>query len=104
MQAAVPSSTPAPVMPAGLVMVGECDTPTAELRAVDQRLRQTEIEHFHGPVGAQLDVGRLQVAVDDARVVRGLEGLGNLPRQRRASRAHRTDRSSRRVSARLPGF
>jgi hypothetical protein len=41
---------------------------------------QTEIEHLHRTVGAQLDVRGLQVAMDDTVLVRGLERLGDLPR------------------------
>src|SRR5688572_4852040 len=44
-----------------------------------QRLRQSEIEHLHHAVRAQLDVGGLQVAVDDALLVGGPERLGDLP-------------------------
>ena len=43
-----------------------------------ERLGQTEIEHLDEPVGADLDVGRFQVAVDDAAVVRRFERLGDL--------------------------
>ena len=46
------------------------------------RLGEPEVEHLHGAVGAHLDVGGLQVAVDDAVLVRGLERLGNLTRDR----------------------
>ena len=47
-----------------------------------ERLGQPEVEHLHRAVGAQLDVGGLQVAVDDAVLVRRLERLGNLPGDR----------------------
>ena len=43
-------------------------------------LGQAEVEHLDGPVVAHLDVGRLEVAVHDARLVRGLQGRGDLPR------------------------
>jgi hypothetical protein len=33
-------------------------------------LRQSEVEHFHRAVGPQLDVGRLEIAMDDALFVR----------------------------------
>ena len=46
------------------------------------RLRQPEVEHLHVPVGRDLDVRRLQVAVDDPLLVRGFERLGDLPRDR----------------------
>src|SRR5688500_4337728 len=45
-----------------------------------ERLRQTEVEHLDGAIWPQLDVGWLEVAMDDPLVVRLLEGLGNLPR------------------------
>jgi hypothetical protein len=43
-----------------------------------RELREAEVQDFHGPVRPQLDVGRLQVAVDDSLVVRRLERLGDL--------------------------
>jgi hypothetical protein len=43
-----------------------------------ERLRQPEIEHLHRAVRSHHDVGRLQVAVDDAVLVCGLEGFGDL--------------------------
>jgi len=43
-----------------------------------KRLRQPEVQHLDSGIGSQLDVGRLQVAVDDALLVSGLERLGNL--------------------------
>ena len=43
------------------------------------RLGQTKVEHLHRAVRADLDVRRLQIAVDDAVVVRGFQRLGNLP-------------------------
>ena len=42
-------------------------------------LRQAEIEHLHLVVGGDLDVGRLEVAMDDSCFVRFLERLRNLP-------------------------
>ena len=46
------------------------------------RLRQPEVEHLDRAVGADLDVGRLQIAMDDALLVRGFERFGDLPRDR----------------------
>ena len=43
-------------------------------------LRETEIEHLDGAVIADLDVGRLEIAMHDAGLVRRFERLGNLPR------------------------
>ena len=65
-----------------------------------QRLRQTEVEHLHRAVGADLDVGRLQIAMDDALLVRGFERLGDLLARsaapRRAESAPRAIRSRER--------
>ena len=51
-----------------------------------ERLRQAEVEHLDRAVGADLDVGGLEIAMDDALLVRGLERVGDLPRDRRALR------------------
>jgi hypothetical protein len=45
------------------------------VRAVAVGLRQAEIEDLDGAVFGQEHVGRLQVAVDDAAGVRGVEGV-----------------------------
>ena len=45
-----------------------------------QCLRQTEVQHLHDAIGAQLDVGGLEIAVDDPLFVRRFEGFGNLLR------------------------
>ena len=42
--------------------------------------RQAEVEHLDGAVGADLDVARLEIAMDDALLVRGVERVGDLPR------------------------
>jgi hypothetical protein len=39
-------------------------------RAQD-RFRQAEVQHLHPPFGRDLNIGRLQIAVNDAVVVRG---------------------------------
>ena len=43
-------------------------------------LGEAEVEHLDGAVGPDPDVGGLEVAVDDAGLVGGLEGLGDLTR------------------------
>ena len=43
-----------------------------------ERLGQAEVQHLDGAVGRDLDVGRLQIAMDDAAVVRRLERVGDL--------------------------
>ena len=40
--------------------------------------RQPEVQHFHDAIGAHLDVGRLQIPMDDADLVRGLQRLRDL--------------------------
>ena len=79
MYAAVPSSTPACVM-AGDVSIGECDRIAVRAACRVQRLGQAEVEHLDDAVGRDLHVGRLEIAVDDAALVRRLERLGDLPR------------------------
>jgi hypothetical protein len=44
------------------------------------RALSPEVEHLHGSVRPQLDVGGFQISVDDALLVRGFESFGNLPR------------------------
>ena len=46
------------------------------------RLREAEVEHLHRAVGADLDVGGLQIAMNDALLVRGFERVRDLPRDR----------------------
>jgi len=50
------------------------------LSAPRVRLRQTEVQHLDPPVGSQLDVGGLQVPVDDPVLMGFLQGLRDLPR------------------------
>ena len=38
-----------------------------------ERFRKTEVEHFDDAIRPQLDVGRLEIAMDDALLVRGFE-------------------------------
>ena len=46
-----------------------------------KRLRQSEVQHLHLAVRSDLDVGGLEVAVDDALLMGGFEGFGNLQGQ-----------------------
>ena len=69
-------------MAAGLVIVGDMRERRARSSGRLDRLRQAEVEHFDAAIGPQLDVGRLEIAVDDAPLVRGLERFGNLPGDR----------------------
>ena len=63
------------------VSVGDCIGSGADDAVGVDRFGEAEVEDFDGAVRAQLDVGRLQVAVDDADLVRRLERLGNLARE-----------------------
>ena len=65
--------------------VGECARPR-ERRGAVERLREAEVEHLHGAVGPDLDVRGLEIAMHDAALVRGLERVGDLPRDRAALR------------------
>ncbi len=47
-----------------------------------QRLGQAEVQDLDDAVAGDLDVGRLQVAMDDAALVRRLERFGDLQRNR----------------------
>ena len=49
---------------------------------VAQGLGEPEVEHLHGAVRRQLDVGGFEIAVDDALFVRGFESAGELERDR----------------------
>ena len=83
MYAAVPSSTPTPVIIAGDVIVGDArDVSAGRPRLRVRELRQPEVEHLHRAVGRDLDVRRLQIAMDDPLLVRRFERLGDLLRDR----------------------
>ena len=47
-----------------------------------KRFGKAKVQHLRGPVGSDLYVCRLQVAVDDSLFVRRLERLGDLPGER----------------------
>ena len=71
--------------------VGECDAPTSRASTSGiERLRQPEVEDLdcarpgtRSTARLDLDVGRLEVAVDDALGVRGFETLGDLDEKRK---------------------
>ena len=67
--------TPARV--ASRVSVGECLRRHGG-RIAFQRLGQTEIEDLDFAVAGEFDVGRFQIAVNDALFVRGFERVGDL--------------------------
>ena len=92
MYAAVPRITPCIVI-AGDVSVGMLVT-SIRLKpdrhfGLD-RLRESEVEDFDDAVRAELDVGGLEVAMDDALVVRGFEGFSDLARDSESVRDGKT--------------
>ena len=104
MYAAVPRIIPSRVS-AGLVIVGDwADLTTVSSVRRLQRLREAEVQHLHRAIGAQLDVRGLQIAMDDALLVRGFERLRNLPgyRQGLVERNRALRPSDRRASVPRP--
>ena len=77
MYATVPTIRPSPVSIAGRkrTHVG-FDRATGSVQ-----LRETEIEHLDAAVCGHHDVGRLEVAVRDAPLMRGADGVGERDRQ-----------------------
>jgi hypothetical protein len=67
------------------VNIAETPTPSAMLSHWGQ-LRQTEIENLGVPTFRSEYVGRLDVAVDDAFGVGGIESIGILSRRNTAGR------------------
>ncbi len=71
---------------AGVVIVGELRdvalTPAAHVDRLGD-LRQPEVENLDGAVLADLDIRRLQIAVNDPVLVRGLQGVRDLSGDRR---------------------
>ena len=70
------------VSPSPAVTVGDRDTSGWSIRDPRTRLRQPEVEHLDRAVRRDLDVGRLEIAMDDALLVRGVERVRDLPRDR----------------------
>ena len=75
MYPAVPKMTPARV--ASSVSVGEL-AGFPEAASASKRFRQAEIQHLYFSVRGELDVGGLQIAMDNALFVRRFQGLGDL--------------------------
>ena len=50
--------------------------------SLGRRLREPEVEHLDDALGRDLDVGRLQIPVDDPLLVRRVERVRDLPRDR----------------------
>ena len=55
-----------------------CLTRPTGLACPIDRFGETKVEHFDRAVVAHLDVGGLEIAVNDALFVRGLECFGDL--------------------------
>ena len=70
-----------PAAVAWAVKVGEATISAWEASAAVS-LREAEVQHLHGAIRPELDVGGFQIAVDDALLVRRLEGAGHLQRNR----------------------
>ena len=72
--------------PYGRIIVGPrfSGAGTAKAPYGIERLRQPEVQDLDDAIQPQLDVGRLEVAMDDALLVRGVERAGNLPRNRQS--------------------
>ena len=79
MYAAVPRIIPACVI-AGVVIVGDIDRLGDEPAAGSIAFARPKSSTFTVPSGAHLDVRGLQIAVNDALLVRGFERLGDLLR------------------------
>ena len=78
MYAAVPRIMPARVA-AGLVIVGDMrERRAASVASVSTAFARPKSSTLTRAVGRDLDVGGLQIAMDDAALVRGLERFGNL--------------------------
>ena len=64
---------------AGVVIVGDCDTFEADADRL-HRLRQAEVQHLHRAVRSHFDVRGFEIAMNDALLVRGFQGLRDLLR------------------------
>ena len=57
---------------------------------------EPEVEHLHGAIRPDFDVGRLEIAVHDPLLVRGFESVGDLFRDgQRIGERHRAARDVR---------
>ena len=76
----MPRIIPALVIVAGEVIVGDIDRFVDESPAGSIAFARPKSSTFTVAVGADLDVGRLEIAMNDALLVCRFEGLGNLLR------------------------
>ena len=68
---------------AGVVSVGDIDRPAGIAPAGSIAFARPKSSTLTVPSGGQLDVRRLRVAMNDALLVRRVERLGNLTRERK---------------------
>ena len=68
------------IMPAAAMLQRDGRRIVRQRRGDCSSLRQAEVEQLDRAVRRDLDVGGLQIAMDDALVVRGFERVGDLPR------------------------
>ena len=80
MYAGVPRITPTPVISAGEVTVGDSVTAAVPALVDIERLGEPEVENLHGAVSPDLDVRGLQITMNDALFVSGLQCFSDLPR------------------------
>ena len=72
--------TPTPVTSAGEVTVGNSVTVCGSCKRWVERLGEPEVENLHRAVGPYLDVRGLQITMNDALVVGGLQCFSDLAR------------------------
>jgi hypothetical protein len=73
---------PTPVIIAGEVMVGEFVRSCAAPLAASVAFARPKVEHLHVAIVRQPDVSGLQIAMDDPLLMRRVEGVGHLLRDR----------------------
>ena len=64
------------------MIVGDIDALAGDRARWLHRLREPEVQHLHGAVGADLDVRGFQIAMNDPLLVCGLERVRDLLRDR----------------------
>ena len=82
MYAAVPSITPTLVIIAGEVMVGDAVASGLPTDTGSRAFAKPKSSTFTVPSGADFDIRRLQIAMDDPLLVRRFDRLGDLRRDR----------------------
>ena len=59
------------------MIVGVAET-SGVVRSTDERLRQAEVQHFHCAIRSELDVRRLEIAMNNPTLVRRFERFSDL--------------------------